>query len=528
MPRLATGLILLPLFLFPRLTFADVPPGFALSWGTSGTGPGQFYEPIGAGCDASGNVYIADRQNHRIQKFTNDGVYVAQWGSHGKGAGQLGLPTSVIANPSGIVYVTEQENDRVSMFTDSGQLRGTWGTSGTGPGQFDFPAAIAMSSSGDVYVTDLGNHRIQMFTREGEFLKAWGSFGSGDGEFYNPTGIAVDVSDRVYVMDSANDRVQVFDAGGNFIMAWGSGGNGPGQFDYGIGLAVDASRNIYVADPEAIRILKFSSAGDFLTSWGSRGVGGGYFNHPSAISVDGAGNVFVVDSGDNRIQKFDPLIPPPGPRPDYSARILLHLTQPLSKDACLNGRLSDCRDASVSGALSGSSGPWYYAYVLVARGSISSVAGLQLGISYDHNQAGDMSDGKGVDIFSWNFCADRQFPTPAGFPPGAPNWPEPGSGNLITWYLDTNCQFGETAVAGYFYLAAYSPDVLRITARPVDGKAAVADCIPRVYDMEAGDLGFATFSDGARIPGCNPCITDCVSPTPIRETTWGAIKSLFH
>ena len=68
--------------LLPAVAWSQLPPAFCTMWGSRGTGPGQFYEPVGVAIDASGNVYITDTfYNHRIEKFTSSGGYITQWGS---------------------------------------------------------------------------------------------------------------------------------------------------------------------------------------------------------------------------------------------------------------------------------------------------------------------------------------------------------------------------------------------------------------------------------------------------------------
>ena len=66
--------------------------------------------------DGSGNVYVADSSNNRIQKFAADGAFLAAWGSYGTGNGQFAGPTGVATDSSGHVYVADQNNDRIQKF----------------------------------------------------------------------------------------------------------------------------------------------------------------------------------------------------------------------------------------------------------------------------------------------------------------------------------------------------------------------------------------------------------------------------
>jgi DNA-binding beta-propeller fold protein YncE len=124
-------------------------PTFLGKWGSPGSGNGQFNRPYGAAVDATGNIYVSDIFNHRIQKFDKDGVYLDQWGS-------LGL----------------------------------------GNGQFNRSGGVALDSAGNVYVADGLNHRIQKFDASGTYIDQWGSLGSGDGQFNLPTGVALDAAER--------------------------------------------------------------------------------------------------------------------------------------------------------------------------------------------------------------------------------------------------------------------------------------------------------------------------------------------
>ena len=70
------------------------------SWGSQGSSPGQFNEPFAIAVDASGEVYVADARNHRIQKFSGDGKFLAQWGGQGNTPGQFERPSCAFLDKS--------------------------------------------------------------------------------------------------------------------------------------------------------------------------------------------------------------------------------------------------------------------------------------------------------------------------------------------------------------------------------------------------------------------------------------------
>ena len=239
-------------------------PQFLLKWGYHGTDDGRFYNAFGIAIDASGNIYVVDNGNKRIQKFTSDGVFITKWGSEGSGSGQFNSPHSIAIDTSGNIYVVDNDNYRIQKFTSNGVFITKWGSQGIGDGQFKNPFGIAIDASGNVYVADQNNHRVQKFTSNGVFITKWGSEGSGDGQFKNPRGITTDTSGNVYMVDNDNYRIQKFTSNGIFITKWGSEGSGIGQFYESHDIAVDASGNIYVTEVYSRhRIQKFAPPDGF-------------------------------------------------------------------------------------------------------------------------------------------------------------------------------------------------------------------------------------------------------------------------
>jgi DNA-binding beta-propeller fold protein YncE len=272
---------------------------FVTQWGSNGTGDGQILQPRGIAIDSSGNVYVADMSNARIQKFDSNGNFITKWGSNGTGYG-------IAIDSLGNVYVVEWDNHRVQKFDSNGKFITKWGSYGTGDGQFNDPHGIAVDSAGNVYVADNGNNRIQKFDSNGNFITKWGSNGTGDGQFDGPVDIAVDSSGNVYVSDS-NYRIQKFDSNGTFITKWITENVPSGDWFLGSHLTVDSSGNVYVSPWGTGYILKFDSNGNFITKWGgSRGTGEGQFNDPQGIAVDSAGNVYVADDFNHDILVFAP------------------------------------------------------------------------------------------------------------------------------------------------------------------------------------------------------------------------------
>jgi hypothetical protein len=307
---------------------ATSPPSFITTWGSNGSAPGQLYAFGGVSVDGSGNVWVADTGNNRIEEFSNSGAFLQGFGSYGFGDGLFANgPRATAVDSQGNVYVADDGGQRMQKFDSAGNFLLKWGSYGSAGGQFHDPWDVAVDSLG-VYVVDNNNNRIQEFDSSGGFLTMWGSLGSGVGQFNSPYGVAVDGSGNVYVTDTFNNRIEKFDSSGAFLTAWGTTGSGNGQFSSPRSIAVDRFGNVYVADSDNNRIEEFDSSGTYLTQWGSLGSGPGQFHVPSGVAVDGAGNIYVGDYLNYRIEKFGgaptpvPSTPPPALAPDAPTNVV--------------------------------------------------------------------------------------------------------------------------------------------------------------------------------------------------------------
>lgn len=283
--RVFTGLGVLSALLLTSPLLAQSTPQFVLEWGSFGSEDGQFYFPTGIAVDAAGNSYVADKINHRIQKFDGNGQLLTKWGTEGTGDGQFRRPITVALDAMGYVYVGESLGQRLQKFTSDGVF----------VREFDIPChSVAIDTDGNIYVT-AGADYVRKFDEEGNQLAEWGGHGWGDGVFTEVGGIAVDSNGRVYVTDRLENKVEVFDTDGVFLQSWVVG-------DDPIEVAVDATNRVYVVGFLNHRVSVFNANGSLLMQWGSEGYGPGEFYSPYDIGFDASGHAFVA--GNNRVQKF--------------------------------------------------------------------------------------------------------------------------------------------------------------------------------------------------------------------------------
>lgn len=137
-----------------------------LSWGESGTGPGQFNVAHNIGCDADGLVYVADRENQRVQIFDPDGNFVSQWNNLGRACAlfveRSSRPLVFIGELPPVLVTAETRlapnlGPRVTIMTSTGQCLARIGTGPVDerPGGFIAPHGIAVDGQGDIYVADI-------------------------------------------------------------------------------------------------------------------------------------------------------------------------------------------------------------------------------------------------------------------------------------------------------------------------------------------------------------------------------------
>ena len=225
------------------------------SFGSQGSGHGQFSNPRGVAVDDGGNILVVDINNHRIQKFTSDGKFITAVGKEGNELLEFRSPVGISIHPlNKKVYVADRLNHRIQILKPDLTFSSSFGSRGSDNGQFQNPWDVAFDSTGNVYVADFVNHCIQVFTAGGEYLRQFGKKGSGNGELNCPSAIAIDTDNLVYVTECSNNRVSVFMCEGKFVTSFGSKGSGPGQFNIPRGVAVDTNGVAYVADMENNRL----------------------------------------------------------------------------------------------------------------------------------------------------------------------------------------------------------------------------------------------------------------------------------
>ena len=217
------------------------------SFGSHGSGQGQFDRPRGVAVDDDGNILVADSRNHRIQKFNSDGEFITAVGSEGNKPLHFNVPTGIAIHPvSKRVYVTESLNRRVQILNPDLTSHTMFGI---GKGCVE-PRGLAFDSTHNVYISEhRENTKIEICTENGDHLGWFGNV-----TLNSPFDVSIDSNNTVYVCDSNNHRICIFDFNGTLLHSFGSNGTAPGQFDFPCGIAIDENGLIYVSDKDNDRV----------------------------------------------------------------------------------------------------------------------------------------------------------------------------------------------------------------------------------------------------------------------------------
>jgi streptogramin lyase len=212
--------------------------------------------------DSSDNIFVTNLtlfNTPTIEKFSATGTPLLSFGSSGSGDGEFGTLLAGLAVDSGGNIYTGDNNNRVQKFNSAGVYQSQFGSFGSGDGEFWLPWGLAVDASDNLYVTDSSNGRIQKFDSDGNYTSQFGSEGSLNGQFSGMyDGVAFDTGGNIYALDKGSSRIQIFNPDGSYKSKFGSSGSGSDQFNGPYGIHIDSDNNIYVADPSNSRVVKYS------------------------------------------------------------------------------------------------------------------------------------------------------------------------------------------------------------------------------------------------------------------------------
>ncbi len=308
--------------------------------------------PAGLALDKENNLYIADRNNHRIRRVSSKGIITTVAGTGVSDfSGDMGpaleahlhFPSDVEVGPKGALYISDRSNHRIRKVDSEGVIKTVAGLGLEGYGGdfgratealLKFPFGITLDRQGNLYIADRGNNRVRKVNAKGIITSIAGdsmhSFGGdyGPALYSNlayPTDVVVDEEDNIYIADRNNNRIRKIDRQGVITTFMGMGKtdfNGDNEIApetslyLPFALAVHPDKKLLVVDRSHFRVrsvgLKNSRvntvAGNGKSLFkGDGGPGtGATLNTPSGIVVDSKNNILFADLQHHRIRKLAP------------------------------------------------------------------------------------------------------------------------------------------------------------------------------------------------------------------------------
>lgn len=285
---------------------------YSYKFGTKGNGNGQFQDPHDVSFDRAGNVFVNDRVRSDIQVFTHAGKFIKKFGGPGSGNGQFNVPYAIQHTPDfNYIYVADRENNRIQKLDANGNYISK--ITAAGGKNFNKPEDVIFDPvDKSMYICDTGNERIVKFDKNHKFLLQWGKKGSANGQFDHPHSSDVGLDRNVYISSGNQGYIQVFSPTGQFLRKFSKPGTHDGELlTFLEHLDIDIFGRLHIVNNNLRPIVSVfeCSTGKYLTKYGSpehEGSANGQFREPEHVTTDATGKSFVVDAKNQRIQVFTP------------------------------------------------------------------------------------------------------------------------------------------------------------------------------------------------------------------------------
>ncbi|MDD4348310.1 MAG: hypothetical protein PHF70_04330, partial [Opitutales bacterium] len=346
-----------------RVSRWDASGNYVSSFGSSGKKEGQFREPRGLAVDSKGYLYVSDRGNSRIQKFSPDGGFVTTWGKYGRGTGMISGEKLALSPMDEVLFI-DSGNSRLQLFDSDGKFLSKWGCKGPGNGSFSFLRSACFSKDGLRVFTLDNTNRVQVFVRTStpppptpaalaEIRRLGGLSGvknfsvladdsillcnPSDGKiriirtdvtesasstpdvgalsFAKPTAALFDGSGQLWVVESAyeNCRIRIISSELQELLAFGEFGDATHQFKEPVDAHLDPQGNLVVCDVMKSCALRFNPKGEFMGVIGQRDPGAtsdftpasnALLSYPEGIGIDSDGRIAFADKNNHSVQVF--------------------------------------------------------------------------------------------------------------------------------------------------------------------------------------------------------------------------------
>ena len=249
--------------------------------GKQGKGNRQFDAPYGLAIEPnSGDIFVSDSKNHRVQVFNSEGKYQYKFG-HQDGDGEMN-ETICIAIFKERVFVG-QRTDCVLVYELDGTFIAQIGRKGSGEGD---PGGIAIDvNNEDIYVCDYNNHRVQIFSNDFRYKNQF-----GQGIVYHPQDIIL-ANDEIYILTTENPFLFLFNSTFfqrqkyHFLSYYSI----PEHLVFPYAFTLDRANNLIISDNIGKFVIVLNSQGKLIKEF-MKGI-----TQPRGLSVDSKGRLVLIN-----------------------------------------------------------------------------------------------------------------------------------------------------------------------------------------------------------------------------------------
>jgi DNA-binding beta-propeller fold protein YncE len=172
--------------------------------GVAGNDTGHFARPTDIAFLPDGTFFVTDGYvNTRVLKFDNGGHVLKTWGKPGTGPGEFNLPHSIAIDGRRRVYVADRQNSRIQVFDENGNYLDAWP-------DIRRPIDLLITADQRLWVADLDTNKILQYDLNGKLLSSWGTYGTFPGAFWGIHQFSVDPDGNLYVAETWGGRTQKF------------------------------------------------------------------------------------------------------------------------------------------------------------------------------------------------------------------------------------------------------------------------------------------------------------------------------
>ena len=280
---------------------------------TKGSGAGQVSLPEGITVDATGDIWVADTGNNRVEEFLSTGAFANQMvGTYGtSGDTALNAPQGLAFDSTGLLYVADANNNRIQVFQPQSSSssvptyqRDIFNAGGVAP---MYPAGGAADSAGTMWLADSGGSRIDEITSGGTLSYVTPVSGTA---LNNPRNLSLDVGTPtdLWITDTGNNGIVEMTTAGTVLMQLGATTSPSLVLKSPFGNANNAS-DLFVADTydhRVVAVSKSTGATVWSTTTTCPAPGGKALLRIRDVTVGSDGNVYAADTDNNRIVEFNP------------------------------------------------------------------------------------------------------------------------------------------------------------------------------------------------------------------------------